>query len=612
MQLLATSAMAALLMGGQAVGELCKCSPTDACWPSDAEWEAFNATITGNLIRTVPPGSVCYPDEPNYDSEACDAVISGWSSSVFHSSDPASVSTAWSNSSCVPVYPNGTSVDGVPGAGDRGCSLGALPSYVVNVTGPEEVQGALRFAREKNLRVVIKNTGHNGSGSTPYRLTTLRMVVGSLTRPGSIWTHNLKQTQFHERFQPVSCSANTTWKGSQMAITIGAGIQDGEIFDFAKKNNVVAVGGTSKDVGVVGWATGGGHGFMTGEYGMGADNILEAVIVTPSGDLITANACQNEDVFWAIRGGGGGTFGVIVNMTMKAYPVPEMTLLGLNAAANNGTSSKAWWRFVAQLHGLLPAIQEEGVKGYYTIGAPAGQTIALASSLFLWNAANGTAERVLAPVKALLAANNGTVTGSVQTIPVPSFYDLLETMPITESGARATTITAARLITRRVVTEEQGLLAEVLEEVGTRVLAPTNGLPNLSMSGTMTIGHEPVDNALNPAWRDSVVHLITQQSWDGSLPAANVSRIVNDMTYNKLNALRRLDPGSGTYLNEANTFEPGWQWSFFGPNYGRLRSIKDKYDPEGLLWCPQCVGGEDWVQREDGRLCEAYKPFGAR
>ncbi|GJD03912.1 FAD binding domain protein [Colletotrichum higginsianum] len=502
--------MAALLMGGQAVGELCKCSPTDACWPSDAEWEAFNATITGNLIRTVPPGSVCYPDEPNYDSEACDAVISGWSSSVFHSSDPASVSTAWSNSSCVPVYPNGTSVDGVPGAGDRGCSLGALPSYVVNVTGPEEVQGALRFAREKNLRVVIKNTGHNGSGSTPYRLTTLRMVVGSLTRPGSIWTHNLKQTQFHERFQPVSCSANTTWKGSQMAITIGAGIQDGEIFDFAKKNNVVAVGGTSK------------------------------------------------------------------------------------------------------LHGLLPAIQEEGVKGYYTIGAPAGQTIALASSLFLWNAANGTAERVLAPVKALLAANNGTVTGSVQTIPVPSFYDLLETMPITESGARATTITAARLITRRVVTEEQGLLAEVLEEVGTRVLAPTNGLPNLSMSGTMTIGHEPVDNALNPAWRDSVVHLITQQSWDGSLPAANVSRIVNDMTYNKLNALRRLDPGSGTYLNEANTFEPGWQWSFFGPNYGRLRSIKDKYDPEGLLWCPQCVGGEDWVQREDGRLCEAYKPFGAR
>lgn len=348
------------------------------------------------------------------------------------------------------------------------------------------------------------------------------MVVGSLTRPGSIWTHNMKQTQFHERFQPVSCSANTTWKGSQMAITIGAGIQDGEIFDFAKKNNVVAVGGTSKvllyppsfqeiwqgcqcqsriadrasprqDVGVVGWATGGGHGFMTGEYGMGADNILEAAIVTPSGDLITANACQNEDVFWAIRGGGGGTFGVIVNMTMKAYPVPEMTLLGLNAAANNGTSSKAWWRFVAQLHGLLPAIQEEGVKGYYTIGAPAGQTIALASSLFLWNAANGTAERVLAPVKALLAANNGTVTGSVQTIPVPSFYDLLETMPITESGARATTITAARLITRRVVTEEQDLLAEVLEEVGTRVLAAT-------------VSDPPEPNPIHPAASPSAHH----------------------------------------------------------------------------------------------------------
>lgn len=70
------------------------------------------------------------------------------------------------------------------------------------------------------------------------------------------------------------------------------------------------------------------------------------------------------------------------------------------------------------------------------------------------------------------------------------------------------------------------------------------------MSGTMTIGHDPVDNALNPAWRKSVVHLITSTSWPDSLPQANVSQIVNDVTYNKLNALRGLEPNTGTYLNE--------------------------------------------------------------
>lgn len=165
------------------------------------------------------------------------------------------------------------------------------------------------------------------------------------------------------------------------------------------------------------------------------------------------------------------------------------------------------------------------------------------------------------------------------------------------------------------------------------------------MSGTMTIGHEPVDNALNPTWRKTVVHLITSTSWPDSLPQGNVSQIVNDVTYNKLNALRRLDPDAGAYLNEvrclhfnptaicfltsgplsllaidvecpadlpqfqANTFEPGWQWSFFGPNYGRLRTIKEKFDPEGLFWCPQCVGSEDWVQTEDGKLCKTYNVF---
>ncbi|GKT64936.1 FAD binding domain protein [Colletotrichum tofieldiae] len=229
--------------------------------------------------------------------------------------------------------------------------------------------------------------------------------------------------------------------------------------------------------------------------------------------------------------------------------------------------------------------------------------------MFLWNKANGTAGKLLAPLQQLLSANNGTVTGSIVEVPVPSFYDLISTMPVYESGARSSTITAARLITENVVLNEQDLLAEVLEEVGTRVTAPEDGMPNLSMSGTMTIGHEHVDNALNPAWRNSVVHLITQQTWDRALPSVNVSEIVSDMTYNKLNALRRLDPGSGTYLNEANTFEPAWQWSFFGPNYGRLRSIKESYDPEGLLWCPQCVGSEDWVQGEDGKLCKAYQPF---
>lgn len=60
---------------------------------------------------------------------------------------------------------------------------------------------------------------------------------------------------------------------------------------------------------------------------------------------------------------------------------------------------------------------------------------------------------------------------------------------------------------------------------------------------------------------------------------------------------------------KANVLEPGWQWSFFGANYGRLRDIKTRYDPDDMLWCPQCVGSEGWTEEGDGKLCRTYLPF---
>lgn len=101
----------------------------------------------------------------------------------------------------------------------------------------------------------------------------------------------------------------------------------------------------------------------------------------------------------------------------------------------------------------------------------------------------------------------------------------------------------------------------------------------------MTIGHDPVDNALNPAWRKSVVHLITSTSWPDSLPQENVSQIVNDVTYNKLNALRRLEPNTGAYLNEVSYLP-----SFTTPiclltSPGPLRSLV--WRVENLLTLPE-------------------------
>ncbi|KAM3537105.1 hypothetical protein ARSEF1564_009972 [Beauveria bassiana] len=356
----------------------------------------------------------------------------------------------------------------------------------------------------------------------------------------------------HNAFRPQQSGALDT-EESQIAATIGAGVQDAELFAAMTQKGLLAVGGTNQDVGVVGWATGGGHGFMTGKFGQGADNIIEAEIVTPHGELITANVYQNQDIFWAIRGGGGGTFGVIVSLTIKAYPMPKLEVWSLNAAANNNTDSKSWWSLIARLHSLLPELQDQGIHGYYTItGPPASKMLTFGAALLLWGGANGTFENALRPVQKLLTEANDTSTYRLAPLPITSFADLLALYPADKTGV-STTITASRLISRQTVKEKESLLAQTLEQVGPRAVAPSDGSPNFSVSGTMTISKTAVDNALNPAWRGTAVHFITSRSWGQSLPKRQALQIVNDMTYSKLNALKELDPGSGAYLNELRT-----------------------------------------------------------
>lgn len=102
---------------------------------------------------------------------------------------------------------------------------------------------------------------------------------------------------------------------------------------------------------------------------MGADNIIEATIVTPHGDIVTANECQNSDLFWVIRGGGGG-FGVFRSLTVKIYPMPSLSTATVSTSARNGTSSTTFWKIIAGVHKDLLKLQDAGVMGYYTATGP--------------------------------------------------------------------------------------------------------------------------------------------------------------------------------------------------------------------------------------------------
>lgn len=226
---------------------------------------------------------------------------------------------------------------------------------------------------------------------------------------------------------------------------------------------------------------------MTGAYGMGADNIIEAEIVTPTGDVLTANACQNEDIFWAIRGGGGGTFGVILSVTVKAYPIPSMELAGFNISPTNGTSSRGWWKFIARVHQVLPKLQDSGIHGYYTMsGAPPK----LSGSFLLFDAQNGTIERRLSPFKKLLGVENKTVSADLTNTWAPSSWDLMQNMPTIEDIGRERSIRSSRLIPRRAVMEDIGFLADIFEKIGPKSSTPTVSLLPLNFYQSINIYKE--------------------------------------------------------------------------------------------------------------------------
>ncbi|KAI9167534.1 FAD-linked oxidoreductase ZEB1 [Paramyrothecium foliicola] len=565
----------------------CKCTPHDACWPSEEDFSRLNSSISGRLIRTVPPASVCYPDQPNHDPAACKVVLSSWYDAGFHSRDPTSIGAPiWAGNPCPPIYPNGTSVNGDPKAGAKGCTIGGYPAFAVNATHPSHVQKAVKFARAHNLRLNVKSTGHSFQGRST--------AFGSL----SIYTNNYRRIKFHETFQPQDCPR----VDAHMAATLGAGESMRAVYSGLAKHNAIVVGGSAQTVGVVGWFTGGGHGPLSSEYGMGADNLLQVTLVTPQGDLVTANACHHSDLFWALRGGGGGTFGVVLEVVMKAFPSPKTTYMQFGAQFFSPNDADNW-RMLAYLHSEMPRLKEGGLQGYYTV-VPASMAGALTVGwgFLAYDKPNGTVEALFEPIKRKLE-EDPTKAGYINTIShYPSFYDAWNSYIGFEAVAEGGAGFGSRLLPASAL-ENVDRLAQALYNVtiprddGTPVVLIGHMIANSKNAG--------LDISMTPAWRKAVTHLVVIDPFVDYTDKETQERIFHHMTHERIPILKSLAPDSGAYLNEADPFDPDFQHTFWADNYQRLQSIKKKYDPSALLWCLSCVGSEEWSVKEDGRLCRA-------
>lgn len=150
----------------------CKNHPSSTHWPSAGEWDALNHTVGGGLIRSTPVASSCYKDSNFASAFSCKNVTESWFLSEFHALQPESIGYSyWANNSCVPPNDHGY-------RSGQSCKIGGLPQYVLEATSAAQIATAMKWASSRNIRIVIKGTGHDLNGRHVERVNLKRNTAG--------------------------------------------------------------------------------------------------------------------------------------------------------------------------------------------------------------------------------------------------------------------------------------------------------------------------------------------------------------------------------------------------------------------------------------------------
>jgi len=571
-----------------AAGPARRLRPSDAAWPTVAEWEALGARVGGKLVRPKPLFAPCADPA---EADACRGILKE-SANPFFLGDQLS----------------GTQVSGWFKAWTPQTS-----AYAIVAHSADDVAQGVNFAREHNLRLVVKGPGHS--------------YLGCSNAPDSllIWTRAMNDVTVHDAFTPLGCEGACE---AVPAVSAGGGAVWIDVYHaVAVQNGRYAQGGGCADVGVCGLVQGGGFGSLSKGFGTAGASLIEAEVVTADGRIRTVNAKRDPDLFWALKGGGGGNFAAVTRVTLKTHDLPAN--FGAVQAKFKATSDAAFRglldRFFAVYAdnllnphwGEQAHIQRDNVLGVTMLsqGLDQDQMRAAWRPLLDWIADPKNGVQTVEPFQAF-------------AIPARLFWDF--------EKHRAFGIKDVTFDDRAGVPAWHAWWNGDRDQVGTflygydstwlskRLLAPdrraalveaffeASRVHDIDLHFNKGLAGAPPDaiaasrdTPMNPAVLDAFTLVIVA---DGGLPAYAGSPYppVNAATAQKsadaidaaMLPLRRLAPGAGSYVAESNFFNPNWRDEYWGEHYGRLRRIKARYDAGGLFITHHGVGSEDWS--EDG------------
>ena len=556
-----------------------RCRPGQPCWPTDAAWKALAGQLHGRLEPVQLPLEPC---REAVTGPACAAALA-----------------AVGNPFYLQDQPGGTEVSGWLDAWAP-----APSAYAVVAHGAEDIATAVRFARAHRLRLAIKGTGHDylGRSSAPDSLL--------------IWTHEMRDVTVDDAFvahgcpdaaptPAVSVGAGTRWLEAYRAVTVEHG-------RYVQGGGCTSVGAAG------GFLQGGGFGSWSKKYGIAAAGLLEAEVVTADGQVVIANACQHPDLLWALRGGGGGTFGVVTRATLMTHPLPDRFghVGGTLTATSDAAFRELLEHFVAFYRDRLSNEhwgEQVTVRGDNT----------LELSLAFEGMRAPDAEQVWQPLRAWIEQHPDRFHIELSAVDVPAnqmwsyafFHQYAPSVIRTDERPGAAPgafwwagdgdqvhvyLHAYRsrwIPLDRFDPAHAGELAAALFEASRQFavgLHINKGQAGAS-ADALARGRQ---TSINPAvFRAALLAIIATggegtPGVPGHEPDLARARADRDRIAAAMQPLVAITPDAGSYVNETDYFEPGWQRAFWGDNYPRLLAIKHTYDPDNLFTCHHCVGSE--------------------
>ncbi len=210
------------------------------------------------------------------------------------------------------------------------------PSMIVRCANVGDVVRSVNFARDNNLLTAILGGGHNGPG--------LGLCDDGIVLDLSL----MKGIRVDQEERTVVAESGCTWGDVDRATNV---------FGLATVSGVIST------TGIAGLTLGGGHGYLTRKYGLTIDNLIEADVVLADGSLVRASASENEDLFWALRG-GGGNFGVVTAFKYQLHPVDTVIASPMFWPVEKAEKMMRWYRE------FLPGAHEDIYAFFLTAEVP--------------------------------------------------------------------------------------------------------------------------------------------------------------------------------------------------------------------------------------------------